>query len=193
VISSWLLHYSADIFCRRNLSVSWIYSLACSLWSINTVRSPERSFVLLDLDYVTTHQYAAPALGADFCLTELDWGSWLAGNSMTHCFGAYVKQKSNYVHCAPGSVVDWQYSKTCTHVPGRPAWQTLLLPSKISCERLKIPVPYFAHVLGLFALRLRSRVVDLVCSLCEHDSPNSVAAEDHSCAPENDDCYGRAS
>jgi hypothetical protein len=141
---------------------------------------------------MTPHQCAAPALGAESYLTELYWWWWLDGDSMSHYSGACVKQAPNYVHCVPGSVVDGQYSKTCTHVPGRPAWQMLLSPSKILCEHLEIPIPYFAHVLGLFALRMRSRMVDLVCSLCEHDSPDGVAAEHHSCATENDDGYGRA-
>jgi hypothetical protein len=85
--------------------------------------------------------------------------------------------------------MDRQGLRTCTHILGRPAWQTLLSPSKISSERLKVSVSYLAHVLGLFALRMRSRVVDFVCSLCEHDSPDGVAAENHSCATENDDGY----
>jgi hypothetical protein len=64
------------------------------------------------------------------------------------------------------------------------------LPSEISSESLKVLMPYFTHVLGLYTLR--SCVVDLARFICEHDGPDGVATEAESCATEDDDGYGRA-
>lgn len=83
-----------------------------------------------------------------------------------------------------------QRSRTYTHVLGRPAWQTLLLPSEIPSKSLEILVQYFTHVLCLFALG--PCVVNFVCFIRENDGPDGVATEEESCATEDYDGYGRA-
>ena len=71
---------------------------------------------------------------------------------------------------------------------GIPTGRTLLLQVGLTSEGLEVLLSYLAHVLNLFALR--SGIVDLVCFICEHDSPYGVATKAESCATEDYDGYG---
>jgi hypothetical protein len=88
------------------------------------------------------------------------------------------------------SVTNKQEPRTYTHVLGRPAWQTLLLPSEILSKSPEVLVPYLTHILYLFPLG--SCVVDFARFIGEHDGPDGVATEAESCAAKDDDGYGRA-
>lgn len=111
-------------------------------------------------------------------------------DSMKCQLRSWQQKASSWIHCTFGSVRDKQGSGSCTHASVRPTPCTLLLPSQVLGESLKILMPYLAHILSLLALG--SRVVDCVRFVCKHDSPDSVATEAHGCAAEDDDGYGRA-